>query len=99
MPTMNSPRPAAHPIQKRSPARRIAATVALSMMVFVTLWILAFGWLTSLLIGAGCCAVMVAASTVSDIVEMVLDVLATAVFAVLAVLAAVFGEIFSLFDF
>lgn len=96
---MTPPPSAAQAAPEKSPLRRLAATVILGGLVFVMLWIVAFGWLTSLLIAAGCCAVMVAASTVSDVVETVLDALATAVFAVLAVIAAVFAAIFSLFDF
>jgi hypothetical protein len=75
----------------------MAAAVALSVLIFFALWFAAFTWLTSLLIGSGCCVVFVAASTVSDVIEMILDAIATVIFAVLAAIAAIFAAIFSLF--
>lgn len=68
-------------------------------MVFAVLWIVAFSVITSLLIGAGCCVVIVAAGSLSDVVDLLLDAVATVVFGILAVIAAIFGAIFSLFDF
>ena len=96
---MNSPEPAVRTAPNSSPARRIAAAVILSGLVFVGLWIMVFSMVTSLLIGAGCCVVIVAAISVSDLVEMLLDAVATVIFGVLAVIAAIFGAIFSLFGF
>jgi hypothetical protein len=58
-----------------------------------------FSMVTSLLIGAGCCVVIVAASSVSDLFEMLLDAISTVIFGVLAVIAAIFGAIFGLFGF
>jgi hypothetical protein len=58
-----------------------------------------FSLVTSLLIGAGCCVVVVAASSASDLVETLLDAIASVTFGVLAVIAAIFGAIFSLFGF
>jgi hypothetical protein len=81
------------------PVRRIAVAVILSGLVFVVLWIMVFSMVTSLLIGAGCCVVIVAASSLSDLFEMLLDAVASVIFGVLAVIAAIFGAIFSLFDF
>jgi hypothetical protein len=63
------------------------------------LWIMVFNMVTSLLIGAACCVVIVAASSLSDLVDMLLDAVATVIFGVLAVIAAIFGAIFSLFGF
>jgi hypothetical protein len=97
-PVMNSPEPAARRASS-SPARRIAAAVMLSVLVFAVLWIMVFRMVTSLLIGAGCCVVIVAAGTVSDAIDMLLDALASVVFGVLAVIAAIFAAIFSLFGF
>ena len=96
---MNSPEPAVRPASKGSPARRIAAAVILSGLVFAVLWIMVFSMVTSLLIAAGCCVVIVAASSVSDLVDMLLDAIASVIFGVLAVIAAIFAGIFSLFDF
>jgi hypothetical protein len=96
---MNSPEPAVRPGTNSSLARRIAVAVVLSGLVFAVLWIMVFSMVTSLLIGAGCCVVVVAASSASDVAEMLLDAIAAVVFGVLAVIAAIFGAIFSLFGF
>ena len=82
-----------------SPARRIAVAVILSGLVFAVLWIMVFNMVTSLLIGAGCCVVIVAASSLSDLVDMLLDAIASAIFGVLAVIAAIFAGILGLFGF
>ena len=71
----------------------------LSGLVFAVLWVMAFSMITSLLIGAGCCVVIVAASSLSDLVDMLLDAIASVIFGVLAVIAAIFAGIFSLFGF
>ena len=71
----------------------------LSVLLFAVLWIMVFSMVTSLLIGAGCCVVIVAASSVSDLVDMLLDAIASAVFGVLAVIAAIFAAILGLFGF
>jgi hypothetical protein len=96
---MNPPEPAVRTASNSSPARRIAVAVILSGLVFVVLWIMMFSMVTSLLIGSGCCAVIVAASSVSDLFEMLLDAVASVIFGVLAVIAAIFGAIFSVFGF
>ena len=99
LPVMNSPEPAVRPAPNSSPARRIAAAVILSGLVFAVLWVMAFSMITSLLIGAGCCVVIVAASSLSDLVDMLLDAIASIIFGVLAVIAAIFGAILGLFGF
>ena len=96
---MNSPEPAVRPASNSSPARRIAVAVILSGLVFAVLWITVFSMVTSLLIGAGCCVVIVAASSLSDLFDVLLDAVATVIFGLLAVIAAIFGAIFSLFGF
>jgi hypothetical protein len=96
---MNSPEPAGRPASNSSPARRLSVAVILSGLVFVVLWIMMFNMVTSLLIGAGCCVVIVAASSLSDLVDMLLDAVATVIFGVLAVIAAIFGAILDLFGF
>ena len=96
---MNSPEPAVRTAPTSSPARRIAVAVILSGLVFAVLWIMVFNVVMSLLIGAGCCVVIVAASSLSDLVDMLLDAVATVIFGVLAVIAAIFGAIFGLFGF
>jgi hypothetical protein len=96
---MNAPEPAVRTAPNTSPARRIAVAVILSGLVFAVLWIMMFSMVTSLLIGAGCCVVIVAASSALDVVEMLLDAVSTVIFGVVAVIAAIFGAIFSLFGF
>jgi hypothetical protein len=77
--------------------RRLAATVIMGALLFLVLWLMALSVVTSLLISAGCCVVLVAASTVFDLVEAVLNAIAAVIFGVLAAIAAVFAAIFSLF--
>lgn len=96
---MDAPAPAARPASNGSPVRRIAAALVLGSLVFAVLWIMVFSMVTSLLIGAGCCVVIVAAGSVSDLIEALLEATASAIFGVLAVIAAIFGAIFSLFGF
>jgi hypothetical protein len=69
----------------------------MSVLVFVALWLMAFSIVTSALISAGCCAVVVVASAVWDPIEALLDAIAAIVFGILAAIAALFAAIFSLF--
>src|SRR5262245_13825560 len=95
---MNAPNePATRPATASGPARRIAATVIVSGLVFLLLWFMAFSVFTSLLIASGFCVVVVAASAVVEPVVTVLDVIASIVFGVLGAIAAVFAAIFGLF--
>lgn len=96
---MNSPEPAARPASNSSPGRRIAVAVVLGCLVFAALWITMFSMVVSMLIGTTCCAVIVAASSLSDAVEMLLDAVASVIFGIVAVIAAIFGAIFSIFGF
>ena len=96
---MNSPEPAARPASNGSAGRRIATAVVLGMLVFTMLWITMFSLVTSVLIGTACCVVIVAASSASDVVEMLLDVVSSIIFGIVAVIAAIFGAIFSVFGF
>ena len=96
---MNSPEPAVRRASNNSPARRIAMAVILSGLLCVVLWIMMFNMVTSLLIGAGCCVVIVAASSLSDLFEALLDATASVIFAVLTVIGAIVGTFFSLFGF
>jgi len=89
--------PVTRPASASGLARRIAATVIMSGVVFLLLWLMAFSVFTSLLTAAGCCVVAVAVSAASDPVETVLDAIAAVVFGVLGAIAAFFGAIFSLF--
>lgn len=91
--------PGTRPAPRRGPVRRIAATLIMSALVFVALWLMAFSLLTSLIISSGCCVVLVAASSISDLVEMVLDAIAAVVFGILAAIAAIVAGIFAIFGF
>jgi hypothetical protein len=96
---MNSTAPAAQPASNSSPARRIATAAILGGLVFTVLWITMFSMVISLLIGTGCCVMIVAASSLSDVVEMLLDAVSAVIFGVVAVIAAICGAIFSVFGF
>lgn len=85
------------PASASGPARRIAATVIVGVLIFLLLWITAFSVFTSLLIATGCCVVVGAASTVSDIVVTVLDIIAAIIFGILGAIAVLIGVIFSIF--
>jgi hypothetical protein len=89
--------PVTRPAPASGLARRIAATVIMSGLVFLLLWLMAFSVFTSLLIAGGFCVVVVAASAACDPVVTVLDAIAAVVLGVLAAIAAFFGAIFSLF--
>lgn len=95
---MNAP---VEPTTRSAPAsrvvRRIAVAAILGGLVFLVLWLAAFNLVTSLLIGSGCCAVVIVGSTTSDLVETVLDAVAAVVFGILAAIAAVVAAVFSLF--
>ena len=88
---------AARPASTTSPGRRIAACVIVSAIAFLVLWLMALSVVTSLLISSGVGVVLVAASSVSDLIEMVLDAIATVIFAIFAAIAAFFAAVFSLF--
>jgi hypothetical protein len=96
---MNSPETAARPASNGSAGRRIAVAVALGTLVFTALWITMFGMAVSLLIGTGCCVLIVAASNLSHVVEALLDAVASLMLGIVAVIAAIFGAIFGVFGF
>ena len=95
---MNAPvEPTTRSVSASRVIRRIAVSAIVSGLVFLVLWLMAFNLVTSLLIGSSCCAVIIVASTTSDLVETVLDAIAAVAFGVLAAIAAVVAAIFSLF--
>jgi hypothetical protein len=95
---MNAPaEPTSRSRSTRGVVRRITVAVILSGLVFLSLWVMAFNLITSLLIGLGFCAVVLLTSVVSDLIGAVLDLIATIVFGVLAAIAAVVSAIFGLF--
>jgi len=71
--------------------------VILGALAVVVLWVAAFSLITSLLIGSGVVVVIVAADTVSDVVSMIVDAIAAAIFLVLAGIAVLFATIFDIF--
>ena len=85
------------PASTSSPVRRIAACVIASAIVFLVLWVMAFSLVTSVLIGSGVGVVLIAGSSVSDLIATVLDLIATVIFGVFAVIAALIAAVFSLF--
>ena len=87
----------AKPAPTSSLVRRIAACVAVSAIVFLVLWVMALSLFISFLISSGVGVILIATSTVSDFIEMVLDAIATVIYAVFAAIAALFAAVFSLF--
>jgi hypothetical protein len=87
----------ARPASTSSSGRRIAACVLVGAIVFLALWMTAFTLVASFLISTCVGVVLVAASSVSDLVEMALDAIATVIFAIFAAIAAIFAALFSLF--
>ena len=77
----------------------MAVAIMLGGLIFLALWIMVFSLVTSLLIGAGCCVAVVAASSVSDLVETLLDAVASVIFGILAIIGEIFAAFFTLFDF
>jgi hypothetical protein len=86
----------AKPVSTGGPGRRVAACVLVSAIVFLALWVTAFTLVASFLISMCVGVVLVAASSVSELVEMVLDTIATVIFAIFAAIAAIFAALFSL---
>lgn len=96
-PMMTTPaEPTTQPAPSRGPGRRIAAALTVGVLLIFVLWITAFSLYTSLLIGSGVVVVFVAASTVSDAVEMILNAIAAVISLVLAAIATIFGTVFGL---
>src|SRR5262245_44369865 len=77
--------------------RRIAVSAILGGIVFLVLWLSALSLITSLLIASSFCGVVIVAGATSDLIEAVLDAIATIVFGILAAIAAAIAAIFSLF--
>src|SRR5262245_18562521 len=95
---MNTPaEPTTRPTTTSRFVRRIAVSAIVGVLVFVGLWLMAFSYLTSVLIASGVCAVAVVGCSVSDLIATRLDAIATVVFGILAAIAAVVAAIFSLF--
>ena len=96
---MNAPDQATvKPAPTSSPARRIATCLVVTALVFIVLWLMALSVVTSLLISSGIGIVLIAGSNVSDLIETVLDAIATVIFAIFAAIAAVIAAIFSVFS-
>ena len=77
--------------------RCIAVSAILGAIVFLVLWVTAYSFVTSLLIGAGCCAIIMVACTTSALIETVVGAIAGIVFGVLAAIAVAVAAVFSLF--
>jgi hypothetical protein len=88
---------AAKPAPSNRIGRRVAASVILGVIVFFGLWLMAFNLIASLLISSGCCIILVATSTVSDLIATVLDIIASVISVILAAIGAVLAAIFGLF--
>jgi hypothetical protein len=95
---MNAPdQTTARPAPTNRIGPRIAASVILGVIAFFALWLMAFNLIASLLISSGCCVILIATSTVSDVIQTVLDAIASVISVILAAIGAVFAVIFGLF--
>ena len=78
--------------------RMLAVAAAIGLILFGALWYTIFSAVTAALIAAGGTGVIVVGSSVSDVFESLLELLASVVLAVLGAVAAVFAAIFSIFS-
>jgi len=74
-------------------AARVCLAVLLGSMVMLGLWISAFNLATSFVVGSGAIAIILVASSTSDLFEQVLDAIASAVLAVVGAIAALLGAL------
>jgi hypothetical protein len=89
---MNRPaEPTAKPAGAKGSARRIVAAVILGTLVVIVLWIAAFSFAASLLIGTCVFVVIASASTASNGFTMALKAVAAIISIVLTIIAAVLG--------
>ena len=87
------------PPQKSSTfLRTLAVAAVVGLILFAVLWYTIFSAVTAALIAAGGTGVIVVGSSVSDVFESLLELLASIVLAVLGAIAAVFAAIFSIFN-
>jgi len=80
-------------------ARRVGAVVVLSLLVFVAMVWMALDVLTSAMIASGFGVVVIVGGAASDLVDVVLDAIASTVFLVLGAIAALVAFVFDLFSF
>lgn len=90
--------PAIRSESTRRRGRLMATAAIMGGLAFLTLWLMAFSALTSLLAASACCAVLIAASALSDPFEMVLDAVCSAILGVLSVVATIVAALFDVFD-
>ena len=84
--------------QSKSLGRTIVAALVIGVILFSALWYTVFSAVTAALIAAGGTGVIVVGSSVSDVFESLLEMLAGAILAVLGAIAALFAAIFSIFN-
>jgi hypothetical protein len=78
--------------------RTFAVATVLGFVLFAALWYTIFSAVTAALIATGGIGVIVVGSSVSDVFESLLEMLANVVLAVLGAIAAVFAAILSVFS-
>jgi hypothetical protein len=94
---MTASPPPAEP-KSKSLGRTIVAALVIGVILFAALWYTVFSAVTAALIAAGGTGVIVVGSSVSDVFESLLEMLAGAILAVLGAIAALFAAIFSIFN-
>ena len=78
--------------------RSVAVAAVIGLILFGVLWYTIFSAVTAAVIATGGTGVIVVGSSVSDVFESLLELLASVVLAVLGAVAAVFAAIFSIFS-
>lgn len=93
-----SQEPAARPEPPRVHGRLVTVAAIISGLAFLALWLMAFSAITSLLAALACCALLIAASALSDPFEMVLEAISSIILGVLGIVVAIVVSLFSIFD-
>jgi Flp pilus assembly protein TadB len=78
--------------------RTIAVAAMIGVILFGVLWYTIFSAVTAALIAAGGTGVIVVGTSVSDVFESILEMLANVLLGILAAIGAFFAAIFSIFN-
>ncbi|MGL4323074.1 MAG: hypothetical protein ACRCTD_03460 [Beijerinckiaceae bacterium] len=89
-PSANPPpsRPAPH---GSSFGRRLAGSFGIGLILFIALWLTVFHAVTAAVVSGGMVLVLVAGSSLSSLLEIVLEAVAAVLAAIVAAVAAVFS--------
>ena len=71
--------------------RRLAGSFGIGLILFIALWLTVFHAVTAAVVSGGMVLVLVAGSSVSSLLEIVLEAVAAVLAAIVAAVAAVFS--------